>query len=249
MLSVKKRKNVKYNLENLINYSIEKKFKLLKKYDENEINIETIIDGTCATDGCENIFSKNYKRLITISGPYCKFCQNGRVVFNNNALDLFVKKKNITLLKDYSNIQVSRDTKIEGKCLTDDCVNSFSKNFRYLIEEGGAYCDDCTTINWKIKTENTNLEKFGAKYHTMTEEGKNKVKESIVNKYNVNNFINIPGVKEKIKNTVKKKYGVEFVGQNEEIKKKIKQTNLLKYGFENPMQNPEIAEKILKAHI
>lgn len=94
MLHIKKRKNAsKYNLENLIKYSTEKNFTLLKEYDENVICIDTIIEGTCATERCENNFSKNYKRLMTISGPYCKFCQNGRVVFDNNALSLFVKKK------------------------------------------------------------------------------------------------------------------------------------------------------------
>ena len=75
MTHIKKRKNVKYNLENLMKYSVEKNFILLKEYKEDEINIQTIIEGTCATEGCENNFSKNYKRLITISGPYCKFCQ------------------------------------------------------------------------------------------------------------------------------------------------------------------------------
>ncbi|KKK48559.1 hypothetical protein LCGC14_3143890, partial [marine sediment metagenome] len=54
-------------------------------------------------------------------------------------------------------------------------------------------------------------------------------------------------VKEKIKQTCLKKYGVECSFQSKEIKEKIKQTCLKRYGVENPSQNPEIALKQAKA--
>lgn len=185
MLNIKIRKNVKYNLENLIKYSQEKNFRLLKEYNESNINSDTIINGTCATEGCDNYFSKNYKRLITISGPYCKFCQIGRVVFDNNSLESYVKKNNIILLKDYTNIKICRDTKIEGKCLIDNCVNTFNKNYRYLVEEGGGYCDDCVQINKVTKFEETNIKKIGVKYPIQNKEIFNKLKKTNLSRYGV----------------------------------------------------------------
>ena len=49
---------------------------------------------------------------------------------------------------------------------------------------------------------------------------------------------------EKSKQTIKDKYGVENVFQLSEIKDKIKDTCLSKYGVENPSQNPIIQEKM-----
>jgi hypothetical protein len=202
----KKYKKSRYSLETLINFSIEKKFKLLKEYTDDNIHIDCIIEGTCATEGCENNFTKNYKRLLTISGPYCKFCQTGKNIFDLSSLNNYIKKNNIELLKDYSDINICRDTEIEGKCNNETCNNNFKKNFRYLIEEGGPYCDDCTGINKFKKMEETNLINFGVKYHTMSEDGKNKVKNSIIEKYGVEHISHNPEIMEKmLTNSYKRK--------------------------------------------
>ena len=35
---------------------------------------------------------------------------------------------------DYSNQKLTRDTYIEGKCITENCQNNFRRTFRYLYE-------------------------------------------------------------------------------------------------------------------
>jgi hypothetical protein len=240
----KKYKKSRYSLETLINFSIEKKFKLLKEYTDDNIHIECIIEGTCATEECENNFSKNYKRLMTISGPYCKFCQNGRTIFDKNTLNNYVKKNNIELLKDYSDINICRDTEIEGKCNNEICNNNFKKNFRYLIEEGGPYCDDCTEISRLKKSEETGMKKFGSKYYAMSEEGKNKIKNTVINKYGVDSVLKVPEIRNKIKKTILEKYNVEYILQSQEFKDKFINTSLINYGVKYPSQNNDVKEKI-----
>ncbi len=56
-----------------------------------------------------------------------------------------------------------------------------------------------------------------------------------------------PKVKEKVKNTCLLKYGVENPYQAEEIKEKIKQTNIDRFGVDNPLKNKELAAKVGKS--
>ena len=53
-------------------------------------------------------------------------------------------------------------------------------------------------------------------------------------------------VKEKSKQTILERYGVENAFQSEQIKDKIKQTNLEKYGVENVTQTKEVRNKMKK---
>ena len=47
-------------------------------------------------------------------------------------------------------------------------------------------------------------------------------------------------VQEKIKNTVKDRYSVDNVFQTQEVKDKIKKTMLERYGVEHNMQHPDL---------
>jgi hypothetical protein len=67
-------------------------------------------------------------------------------VFNYNFLDSFCKDNNICLLEDYKNKNITRETRIEGNCLTDNCFNCFNKTFRQLVKVNG-YCESCSKIN------------------------------------------------------------------------------------------------------
>jgi len=46
-------------------------------------------------------------------------------------------------------------------------------------------------------------------------------------------------IKEKLKKTNLERYGVENIYQSEKIKEKIKNTNLIRYGYTNPFLNPD----------
>lgn len=58
---------------------------------------------------------------------------------------------------------------------------------------------------------------------------KDKVKESYIKKYGVDNPAKADEIKEKIKNTNLKKYGVEHAFQAESVKEKIHKTKTTKY--------------------
>ena len=72
-----------------------------------------------------------------------------------------------------------------------------------------------------------------------------KAKETIQEKYKVNNLRELDFVNEKIKDTNIKKYGCDNPFGNKIIQNKLRETNLKKYGVEIPSQNPIIAKKIM----
>ena len=74
-------------------------------------------------------------------------------------------------------------------------------------------------------------------------------KQTMVERYGVENPIQNPVIKEKIKQTNLKKYGFENSLQSPEIKEKVKQTMVERYGVENPLQSPEIREKVKQTNL
>lgn len=72
----------------------------------------------------------------------------------------------------------------------------------------------------------------------------NRLKESMIEKYGVDNPQKSKYIKEKTKQTCLKKYGVEYCAQNKEIKNKQKQTMLQRYGIEHALQSSEFKDKV-----
>ena len=89
----------------------------------------------------------------------------------------------------------------------------------------------------KLQMEKTNLEKYGTKYPSQSEQIREKVKKTNFEKYGVENPFQSKEVKEKIKKVNLDRYGVENPFQSEQIREKFKQTNLEKYGVEYPAQS------------
>ena len=90
------------------------------------------------------------------------------------------------------------------------------------------------------------LEKYGVENPLQLDSNKEKIKKTNLEKYGVDNFSKTDQYKEKVKNTNLEKYGVEHVLQNLEMLSKQKQTNLEKYGVEHVLQNPTILDKLKK---
>jgi hypothetical protein len=70
------------------------------------------------------------------------------------------------------------------------------------------------------------------------------IKNTIINRYGVDNVSKLDFVKEKRKNTCLNKYGVDNPQKNKIVKEKSEKTNLKKYGFKNVFQNENIKNKI-----
>lgn len=188
-----------------------------------------------------------------------------KYTYNYNCLTDYCNEYNIQLNKDYSNINITRDSYIEGFCITDNCNLLFDKTFRQL-KKSGAYCKLCSTKIKNNKFKQTCLKKYGCEYTLQVKEIRELCSKTIKEKYGVDNisqnteikkkktqtYMNNFGVdssfksndvKNKIKNSFMKRYGVENPFQSEEIKQQIINTNLIKYGYENPQQNLEISKK------
>ncbi len=102
--------------------------------------------------------------------------------------------------------------------------------------------------------KSTNIEKYGStcSLHGITEKGekiKEKVKETLIEKYGVDNPFKSKKIKEKIMNKLKEKYGTENISKLEEIKKKKKETIIKKYGVSHQMLSENIKEKIKKTNL
>jgi hypothetical protein len=85
-----------------------------------------------------------------------------KIIYNKEYLNMYCNEHNIVLTKLYNN--TNRDTKIEGKCLTENCFYDFNKVFRQLVKSGG-YCDKCSKIKHQnnIKQDNIYLKQESAK--------------------------------------------------------------------------------------
>ena len=138
----------------------------------------------------------------------------------------------------------------EKKCKC--CIKSKSDS---VIEKCKQRSPDIQRQINKLR-ENTNIKKYGVENIFKDKE---KIKQSIKQKYGVENVAHISGVSDKIKNTCLIRYGVENPAQNPEIKKKQlkswssnKDDNLLanklsikkKYGVDYPGQIPGVRDKI-----
>jgi len=166
--------------------------------------------------------------------------------YNSELLYNLCNEKGIKLKKDYNNIKLYCNTKIEFICPT--CGIDVSKYFTYMIKRN-ALCKSCITINSLSKQKNTMMQKYGVEYPSQSKEIKEKIKKGFIEKYGVDNPSKTDEVKNKMKKTNLIRYGVEYIIHNKEICDKQKKTCLEKYGFENPLSNKLIRENIKKTNM
>ena len=164
-----------------------------------------------------------------------------RLKYDYEMLKNICDEVGVTLLIDYKDKYVTRDTRIIGKCIL--CDNSFDKSLNCLHKQRNFGCVSCAKKLKFERIKNTMVNKYGVEYAAQSQTFKDKMKETTLEKYGVENANQSEIVKEKIRQTNLEKYGVEYGLQSEEVKEKRRITNLEKYGVENPLQREEIKEK------
>lgn len=92
-----------------------------------------------------------------------------------------------------------------------------------------------------LKQQQTCLERYGVKNIF---EDKQRIKQAVQNKYNVENVANLQWVKDKKKATCKKKYGVDSYTKTKECKDKVKKTCLKHFGKTSNLATKEHKEKL-----
>jgi hypothetical protein len=187
--------------------------------------------------------------------------------YDYNLLKSICEDGGVTLLKNYKDLYITRDTRIIGKCIL--CDNSFDKSLNKLYKQKNYGCLSCakflkierikdTMLNkygvehaaqsefFKDKMKQTTFERYGVEYASQSEEIKDKIRQTNLEIYGYEYGLQNEEVKNKKKETYLKNYGVENPNQCKKIRDKTKQTNLEKYGVEYVSQNPEIFEKMIK---
>jgi len=191
-----------------------------------------------------------------------------RLKYDYEMLKNICDEGGVTLLVDYTDQYVIRDTRIIGKCIL--CENSFNKSLNNMHKQRNFGCESCAKILKFQRIKSTMVKKYGVEYAAQSQTFMNKMKETTMERFGVENAnqceevrdrtratnlekygfeygLQNEGVKEKRRLSNLENYGVENQLQREEIRDKIRATNLEKYGVEYGSQNPEIAEKQLKS--
>ena len=159
--------------------------------------------------------------------------------------------------------------KVKLKC--DYCGAEYETSYyaymshRKIIQKDCCKNSDCVNQKRKESVSKT----YGVEYISQTDEFKEKVLNTNINKYGVPCSLQAQEIRAKTNKTMMEKYGYEHPMQSEEIKDKIKETCMQRYGVENPlldknimlkarettfekygvmyaMQNPEIRNKALE---
>jgi 3D (Asp-Asp-Asp) domain-containing protein len=129
-------------------------------------------------------------------------------------------------------------------CICSNCNKEVKNLFKeyYLYTNGlkdKYYCNSCKYI----KSEKTSYEKYGVSNPMKNNEVKEKLKQTILNKYGVDHFSKTPNYKKTFKKTCISKWGTTNPFSNQEVKNKIKNTNLERLGVNYPMQNKDVVLK------
>jgi len=101
----------------------------------------------------------------------------------------------------------------------------------------------------KQKIKNSLIEKYGVDHSSKIEGMGEKRKEVFQERYGVDNPSQLESIKERKRETCLKNYGTEYPLQNKEIYEKSKKTVQLKYRVDRPVQNEKIQEKMINSFI
>jgi hypothetical protein len=147
----------------------------------------------------------DYKELVSKKGNIDSFLKN-----NYNDFLIYINSK----FTDIQNIREKLYLFYFNLNEPPKCIVCGEKCIFFSLKKGySEYCSQNCSNKSKKRTD--------------------KIKQTCLDKYGVENAAKSLSVKEKSKQTCIERYGVEFIGQYEQQKEKSKQTKQLKYGNEN----------------
>ena len=173
--------------------------------------------------------------------------------FNREFLEKYCLENEIKYDPISEDIKITRETKIKGKCINENCVNNFEKTFRMMVECSNGYCTKCTT---EISSVNSNANKYKSNYtELMVYIRENNI--TLCREYENTNITKektcIRGlcINKPCNNIFDKTFRmlVRTGGYCDECtllisQQKIKDTCMERFGTECPLQNEEVKQKI-----
>lgn len=100
----------------------------------------------------------------------------------------------------------------------------------------------CQAKECQHRREKTMVKKYGVTSNLLKDDNIIKAKNSIIEKYGVDNVFKLESCQKEIQKKIKEKYG-GMGAASKVIYEKIQQTNIQKYGYENNFQNPIVQAK------
>jgi hypothetical protein len=214
--------SVKYDINMLNTFCDENDILLTDDYSKQFINRNSIIEGICKGNNCENAFSKPFRELLKING-YCKDCskENGKIKIKN------------TNLKKYGADCCLKNQDIRDK-INQTTLNKYGVKHNSQLER------------IKQQKKDKSIEKFGTDYVLQSPEIRNKIKQTNLEIYGYENPQQNIKIRNKNYETNIQKYGAKHFIETEDFKQKAIKTNMERYGVPHHSQNAEIAENMLK---
>ena len=209
--------------KSLIEYCLKNETQLLKSYEDEHIDRDTVIEGNCKTPNCNKSFSKPLRQLLKLGG-FCFECAKdlGKCKIVNTNLERFGCK---------NGMQNSEVREILKQSILE----------KYGVEHNSQL------VSIKQRKKGKSMAKYGVEYVLQSPEIRDKIIATNLLRYGAENPQQNKEIKSKTTETVLEKYGVTCVFTLEEFKEKSRQTNIERYGVEHHMQNAAIAKKGLNA--
>jgi hypothetical protein len=162
----------------------------------------------------------------------CPYCDSPR---------MFAKKPKFSI--DRYGIKPTNSVNYYGTCMSESCNKKYNKDKtdKAMMKNHGTTnpMDVPGALN---KIKENNRKKYGVDFYTETEDFKERVKKTFVEKYG-GHPTKLKETQDKKRKTNKEKYGFEHSLDNPEIKEKSRITNNLKYGGNSSMCSEEIKNK------
>lgn len=161
--------------------------------------------------------------------------------FERKFLDECISRDEAILLANEDNYtHLIRETVIRFTC---KCGKESTKQFMYLADRSGAFCEVCSRQNRTNKSKETCLEKYGVEHTSLVPEIRKKAKATMKERYGVEHALQNKEIYSKAKETFKEKYGTEHPLQAQSVKDKLAETNLEKYGTACSLGNKDVQNK------
>lgn len=136
---------------------------------------------------------------------------------------------------------------VEYEC--DVCHNVFQISMYDYRNKSNKNGFDCCKACKGVASKMTNLERYGVENPMQLDSVKDKVKTTMFERYGEDNAMKVKSIQDKAKHTNMEKYGCENCLQNPLILEKQRKTMIDKYGVEHPTQNKEIFDKVKRTFI
>jgi hypothetical protein len=238
-------KPLKYCNEMLKQFCLENGVELCRDYSNDLVRRETIIEGKCTAEGCDNIFNKSFRELKQNMSYFCTSCTYDSALLKRkktcleqygveHALqnDIIKNKAKETLFQNWGVKNPSQNKDIQNKIKETSLKNwgvDHQSKSEIIKNKKIETCKINNNCNYPMqnlltqqKSKETSLKNWGTEYPSQSQDFKNKIKETSL-----------------------KIWGTEYPSQSKEIKLKKENTCLKKYGVKNPIQNAIIAERAL----